>query len=60
MDCNQALRRVTSQLKTLTEVVDRHSDFLTSHEKRLQRLEKYLKAKGTELPGLPDLKAEDH
>ncbi len=42
MDCNQALKRITKQVETLTAAVDQHSDYLTVHEKRLIRIEKFL------------------
>jgi hypothetical protein len=42
MDCNQALRRITKQVETLTAAVDQHSDYLTVHEKRLNKIEKFL------------------
>jgi hypothetical protein len=42
MDCNQALRKITKQVETLTAAVDQHSDYLTVHEKRLNKIEKFL------------------
>jgi hypothetical protein len=42
-DCNKALQRVTAQMETLTKVVEKHTLILTSHERRIQRMEDYLK-----------------
>jgi hypothetical protein len=60
MDCNQALRKVTSQIETLTKVVDKHNDYLKSHEKRLQRLEDYLSKTENLKKPLPPLEDKDH
>jgi hypothetical protein len=60
MDVNQALRKITLQLDTLTKVVEKHNDFLTSHEKRIQRLETWLGNKDNLGKPLPALKPEDH
>lgn len=60
MDVNEALRKVTKQVETLTAAIDQHSDYLTVHEKRLQRIENYLNSKdATGFPPITDLKALD-
>jgi hypothetical protein len=57
MDVNQALRRLSVQIETLTKVVERHGDLLTDHEKRLQDLEKPKKAEPIKLPKDKDKEA---
>jgi hypothetical protein len=42
MDCNKALQKLTSQMETLTKVVEKHTLILSSHERRIQRMEDYL------------------
>jgi len=47
MDCNQALRKITKEVETLTAAVDQHSDYLKIHEMRLLRIEDYLHSNPT-------------
>jgi hypothetical protein len=51
-DVNQALRRVTAQIKTLTDAVDKHTYFLKVHEQRITSMETYLKDPTLKLPKL--------
>jgi hypothetical protein len=62
MDCNQALKSITKEIETLTNVVKKHHELLTSHEKRLQRLEAWASDKDLfkNAKILPPLKDEDH
>jgi hypothetical protein len=41
---NEALKRITKDVETLTAAVDQHSDYIKIHEMRLLRIEDYLHA----------------
>ncbi|MFO0797097.1 MAG: hypothetical protein U0804_06435 [Gemmataceae bacterium] len=48
--CDAALKKVASQMETLTKVVEAHTQVLISHEERLQQLEKWARAVNTGNP----------
>jgi hypothetical protein len=58
-DANKALQRITAQMETLTKVVEKHTTILTSHEDRIQRMEKWLGDKNNLQNNLPPLKESD-
>ena len=55
--CDAALRRITSQMETLTKVVETHTLVLTSHEDRIKRLEDWAANAKTQVPAIPALPA---
>jgi hypothetical protein len=40
MELNEALKKLSSQVETLTKVATRHADLLSDHETRIKALEK--------------------
>ncbi|QDU24314.1 polyadenylate binding domain-containing protein [Urbifossiella limnaea] len=55
--CDAALKKVASQMETLTKVVEAHTQVLVSHEERLQRLEAWAASASGKavVPPLPEL-----